>query len=192
MVPMPSYETSLPPSQRAELLAIARRAIAEGLDGRRLRVTLADLPASLQTIRASFVTLRIGGHLRGCIGTIEARRPLAEDVAYHAYAAAFEDPRMPPLARHELSGVDIHLSLLSPLEPLEFDSEQDLLRQLRPTVDGLVLQEGVRRGTFLPSVWAEVPDPVVFLRQLKRKTGLPVDYWSSALRVSRYTAESVP
>ncbi len=142
--------------------------------------------------RATFVTLTIDAQLRGCIGTLEARRALVEDVASNAYSAAFEDPRFAPLERAEFERLDIHLSLLSAPEPIQFGSEKDLLAQIRPSLDGLVLEEGARRGTFLPSVWEQLPDPVEFLRHLKRKAGLPADYWSATLRVSRYTSESIP
>jgi AmmeMemoRadiSam system protein A len=113
-------------------------------------------------------------------------------VASNAYSAAFEDPRFAPLERGEFERLDIHLSLLSAPEPIQFGSEKDLLAQIRPSLDGLVLEEGARRGTFLPSVWEQLPDPVEFLRHLKRKAGLPADYWSATLRVSRYTSESIP
>ena len=192
MAPMPSTDRGLSPSHREELLGLARRAIETGLDGGRLDVPLAAFPEPLRAIRATFVTLETGGRLRGCIGTLEARRALVEDVAWNAYGAAFEDPRFPPLARAEFASLDVHLSLLSLPEPISFRSEQDLIAQVRPNIDGLVLEEGPRRGTFLPSVWQHVPDAVEFLRHLKRKAGLPVDYWSATLRVSRYTAESVP
>jgi AmmeMemoRadiSam system protein A len=189
---MPSTEPGLPSGDRVELLRIARRSIESGLDGTALRIRAEEFSASLRAIRASFVTLEIDGRLRGCIGTLDARRPLVEDVAHNAYNAAFDDPRFPPLRRVELAAVEIHLSLLSLPEPIAFQSEQDLLAQIRPRVHGLVLEEGRRRGTFLPSVWEQLPDPVEFLRHLKRKAGLPEDYWSATLRVSRYTAESVP
>ena len=192
MVPMPSIEQALSGADRVELLRIARRAVESGLDGASLRVRLEEFSEPLRAIRATFVTLEIEGRLRGCIGTLDARHPLVEDVAINAYNAAFEDPRFPPLRRVELSGLDIHLSLLSLPEPMAFRSEADLLPQIRPNVDGLVLEEGRRRGTFLPSVWEQLPDPVEFLRHLKRKAGLPADYWSATLRVSRYTAESIP
>jgi AmmeMemoRadiSam system protein A len=191
MAPTPSTELRLSSAHRAELLGVARSAIAAGLGGVRLRLTLSEYSEPLRDVRASFVTLEIEGRLRGCIGTLEARRALAEDVASNAYSAAFEDPRFPPLALAEFDELDVHLSLLSRPEPMRFRSEQDLLTQIRPNIDGLVLQEGQRRGTFLPSVWEQLPDAAEFFRHLKRKAGLPADYWSTTLRVSRYTAESV-
>jgi len=142
--------------------------------------------------RAVFVTLTIGGELRGCIGSLEAWRPLAEEVAANARAAAFEDPRFPPLTKKELERLEIRISILSPPEEITFTSEEDLLKQIRPGADGLILQEGFRRGTFLPSVWEELPDKERFWAHLKLKAGLPPGYWSDTLRVFRYTTDSFP
>ncbi len=192
MVPMPSVDSLLAPVHREELLGLAKRSIEAGLGGERLKVRSGDFAQPLRARRASFVTLTIEERLRGCIGTLEARRTLVEDVAANAYSAAFEDPRFLPLEHGEFTRVTIHLSLLSLPEHVEFRSEQELLAQIRPGIDGLVLEEGAHRGTFLPSVWEQLPEPIEFLRQLKRKAGLPADYWSATLRVSRYTAESVP
>ena len=146
----------------------------------------------LKEERATFVTLTIGGALRGCIGMLEACRPLVEDVAENACAAAFDDPRFEPLSKEEFDELDIHISVLSPPEEMTFVSEKDLLERVRPGVDGLILQEGGRRGTFLPSVWEELPDKELFLMHLKMKAGLPNTYWSDSLRVFRYTAEYFP
>jgi len=150
------------------------------------------VPAELKEKRATFVTLKMGGRLRGCIGMLEACRPLAEDVASNAVAAAFEDPRFSPVTREEFQTLEISVSVLSPPEEIFFDSEEDLLDRIRPGVDGLILQEGRRRGTFLPSVWEELPEKVLFWSHLKLKAGLPVDYWSDSLRVFRYTADCFP
>jgi AmmeMemoRadiSam system protein A len=193
MVPGPSTDTPLPPALADQLVGVAWRAIRAGLDGGpRLTVRAADYPDALRAHRATFVTLRRHGELRGCIGAIVAHRPLVEDVAHNACAAAFSDPRFPPLERHELDGLDLHLSILSPMEPLTYRSEADLVRQIRPGVDGLLLEDGRHVGTLLPSVWESLPDPEAFWRALKRKAGLPADYWSPTLRVCRYTAASVP
>jgi AmmeMemoRadiSam system protein A len=180
------------PGHRRALLELAVSAIEKGLGGGRLAVRATDYPEPLRAPRATFVTLHVGDALRGCIGTLEARRTLVEDVAHNARAAAFEDPRFPPLARAELGRLDIHISVLSAPEPVAFASEEDLLRQLRPRVDGLILQAGPRRGTFLPSVWEQLPEPREFLRHLKRKAGLPADYWAADIRVSRYVTASIP
>jgi AmmeMemoRadiSam system protein A len=151
-----------------------------------------DYPERLREPQASFVTLHLDESLRGCIGSLEARRPLVEDVMQNAYGAAFEDPRFPVLTLEEFERLNIHLSILSPPEPMVCSSEADLAAQLRPHVDGLVIEEGWRRGTFLPSVWEQLSDPYLFLRHLKRKAGLPEDYWSQTLRIMRYTVEAVP
>lgn len=178
-------------SQHQLLLDIARRSIEHGLyHGEPLHVDPAEYAPALRDQRATFVTLQILGTLRGCIGTLAAVRPLVSDVAFHAHAAAFGDPRFPPLRPDEFGQLEIHVSILSLPEPLSFESEADLLRQIRPGTDGLILEEGWHRGTFLPSVWESLPDPVDFLRHLKRKAGLPADYWSGKLKVQRYTTEA--
>lgn len=179
--------------QQKILLNIARDSIVHGLTARRPKIPEgSSLPLELREKRAAFVTLNLYGRLRGCIGTLEAHRPLAEDVAANAFAAAFEDPRFDPLSEPELDKLEIHLSILSVPEEITFESEEDLLRQIRPGVDGLIMQEGFRRGTFLPSVWEQLPDRRDFMRHLKLKTGLPAGYWSGSLRVFRYTAEAIP
>jgi AmmeMemoRadiSam system protein A len=182
---------SLSPQQRQTLLDIARRSIRHGLDrGVALPVNAADFEPPLRADRASFVTLKHHGELRGCIGHLEASLPLVEDVAENAYAAAFRDPRFPPLDDAEYDGLQLHISVLTPAAPLPCDCEDDLLRQMRPFKDGLILADGIHRGTFLPSVWEQLPDPRDFLRHLKQKAGLPESYWSPTLRVFRYETES--
>jgi AmmeMemoRadiSam system protein A len=176
-------------SQRALLLGVARQSIEHGLKQRRpLPVVPAEHPP-FDLPGASFVTLHRQGALRGCIGSLEAHRPLLLDVAQNAYAAAFRDPRFEPLQPQELEDLDIDISILSSPEALSFDNQQALLDQIRPGVDGLILEDGARRGTFLPSVWSSLPDKADFLAQLKLKAGLPVDYWSDKLKVWRYTTE---
>ena len=170
------------------LLKIARDAVFSELEGKK-NPPLADLPNELMEERATFVTLELGGHLRGCIGMLEACRPLAEDVAQNARSAAFEDPRFPPVSRGEIDLLEIHISVLSPPEEIIFSSEDDLLSQIRPGIDGLILQEGFHRGTFLPSVWEELAGKEEFLSHLKRKAGLPAAYWSDTLQIFRYTTE---
>ncbi len=178
------------PEHQQLLLAIARDAVFQTLEKK--VPTIGKLPAELMEERATFVTLTIGGRLRGCIGMLEACRPLAEDVAANACAAAFEDPRFEPLTKKEFEKLEIHISVLSPPEELTFSSEEDLLSRIRPCTDGLILQDGFRRGTFLPSVWDELPEKELFWAHLKRKAGLPTDYWSDTLRVFRYTTDYFP
>lgn len=183
---------SLNKENRQRLLELAKHSIVHGLQkGRPLKINPDDYPAELTELRATFVTLEINKQLRGCIGMLEAVRPLVEDIAENAFSAAFNDPRFPPLDASELDDLEIHLSILTPAEPVVFSSEQDLVSQLQPGIDGLILQEGHRRGTFLPSVWESLPEPRQFLRHLKQKAGLPPDYWSNNIRIYRYHAEII-
>ena len=176
--------------QRALLLQIARQSIEHGLRyGVPLNVDTRQFDQRLTDNGACFVTLHQDGQLRGCIGSLEARRPLIEDVAENAFAAAFRDPRFKPLQHDELIDLCIDISLIHPPQSLPVSSEQQLLKELQPAIDGLILEDGRHRGTFLPSVWESLPEPAEFIRQLKRKAGLPVDYWSDTLKVWRYTTE---
>jgi AmmeMemoRadiSam system protein A len=174
------------------LLDVAVASIQCGLGSGKPQTIDVELhPAALRTIRASFVTLRIAGQLRGCMGAITAVEPLVADVARNAFAAAFRDPRFPPLERDEAGRLDVHISVLSPPNAIEFETEADLLSRIRPEIDGLTLFEGSHRATLLPAVWRHVSTPRDFLAHLKRKAGLPTDYWSSTLRIERYTAYSI-
>ena len=166
------------------LLGIARSAIGEelGLDA----PTGWNHPA-LTPPAATFVTLKQAGDLRGCIGSLEPRRPLGVDVRENAIGAAFRDPRFPPLTPREFDRTSIEVSLLTRDEPVVASSEEELIARLRPGVDGVVVQHGARRATFLPQVWETIANPRAFLGALKRKAGLPEDYWSPQLNVSRYT-----
>ena len=183
---------SLLPEHQQQLLQLARESIRKGLHRETFVVKPADYPTPLREIRASFVTLHVEEKLRGCIGTIEARKPLVEDVVSNAHGAAFRDTRFPALTPTEFEQLDIHISILSPLEPVKFTSEDDLIAKLRPGIDGLMIEEGTHRGTFLPAVWESVPEPREFLNCLKVKAGLKADYWSNRIVVCRYSAESVP
>jgi AmmeMemoRadiSam system protein A len=149
------------------------------------------IPASLTQPAASFVTLNIGGELRGCIGSLEARRPLLDDVASNAFAAAFRDPRFPPLSNEEYGVLELHISLLAPSTPMDISCEEELLSALRPGVDGLILEDPPYRSVFLPQVWETLPEPVTFVNHLKLKAGLPADHWSDELRFSRFTVEEI-
>lgn len=183
---------ALSPEQRKLLLDLARDSIRHGLKNRKpMPVELDRLPPELTAQRATFVTLEKKGELRGCIGSLEAVRPLAVDIAANAYAAAFRDPRFPPVAEPEVDELEIHLSLLTPAEPIAFSSEADLIAQLQPGLDGLILEEGGMRGTFLPSVWEGLPEPREFLQHLKLKAGLPAHYWSTTLKIYRYRTETI-
>jgi uncharacterized protein len=184
---------SLCPGQDETLLAVARASIDHGLQSKNpLPVDPEDYAPELRAPRAVFVTLKSQGDLRGCVGTLEADLPLVVNVARFAFASAFSDTRFPPLTRAEVGGLAVQISVLTELEPILFDSEAELLGRIRPRVDGLLLEEGVNRGTLLPSVWEEIPDPREFLRRLKLKAGLPMDYWSDTVRVRRYRTTCVP
>ncbi len=177
------------------LLAIARGAIAERLG----LASPPDLPTNLSTDAPSlswlrepgavFVTLTQHGALRGCIGSLEAHRPLLDDVRANARAAAFSDPRFPALAAEELDATRVEVSILSRPEPMHFRDEADLLGQLRPASDGVILEHGRHRATFLPQVWEQLPEPREFMAQLKRKAGLAADFWADDVRISRYGVE---
>ena len=181
---------SLDPSQRRQLLALAKRSIKHGLDrGGPVAVEASDYSGVLAEQRAVFVTLHRQGNLRGCIGHLQAVQSLVQDVAENAFAAAFRDPRFPSLTGTELPDLDIEISVLSPSEPLSFGSEEELLQIIEPGLDGLILEDGEARGTFLPTVWESLPDPRDFLRHLKQKAGLSPDHWSDSIRVRRYRTE---
>ena len=183
--------TRLSEAARKQLIGIARASILHGLDhGEALLPAEQDYGDELRVERASFVTLDRFGMLRGCIGHLEAIMPLARDVAENAFSAAFRDPRFPPLSHDEYAELELHVSILTPPEAFSVSSESDLLAQLRPGVDGLILEDGHARGTFLPSVWESLPQPKEFLRHLKRKAGLSENYWSDSLKLYRYETES--
>lgn len=188
MIPEPEIESKYFPL----ILKVANDAVAHGLEcGRPLKVDPAAYPPPLQLPRSVFVTLTIADRLRGCIGTLESLQPLIVNVAEYAYAAAFRDMRFEPLSQEEYPQLEYHVSVLSPLETLPCDSEADLIRKVRPGIDGLVLEDGHCRGTFLPSVWEDLRDPAEFVRHLKRKAGLPERGWSETMLVKRYTAQSI-
>ena len=179
-----------PPDLRERLRGLAQASIRHGVErGGPVPVRLEEWPGPLTEQRCSFVTLHYEDRLRGCVGALEATRPLVEDVAANAFAAAFRDPRFAPVTPAEYLELDIHVSVLSPKEPMAVSSEADLLSQLRPGVDGLVIEDGPRRGTFLPAVWRSLPDARDFLAQLTAKAGIPADYWSETIRTFRYTTE---
>ncbi len=166
------------------LLTLARAAISARL-GR--RQTPVPEPEWLAEPGATFVTLTIKGELRGCIGTLEPHRSLGEDVAENAVAAAFRDPRFDPLRPAELKDVRVEVSLLSPSESIVAADEPAALAALRPHIDGVVLEYKQYRGLFLPQVWEQLPEPAKFLAHLKRKAGLPMNFWSPAVRLLRFT-----
>ena len=164
------------------LLRIARGAIESKLFG---SASIPDAPW-LDQHGATFITLTKDGALRGCIGSLEAMRPLGEDAAQNAVAAAFRDPRFPQVTAAEWPGIKVEVSLLSAPKPMRFADEADLRAQIRPNEDGLILECDGRRATFLPQVWESIPDQRQFLLELARKAGLPADVRLGRCRVSRY------
>jgi len=184
--------TRLEPASRAALLRIAATSIETGL----ARVTSGlpvarELPAQLSELRASFVTLTIGGTLRGCCGSLEPARALAHDVWRNARASAFNDPRFPPLAAAEWPRAALEVSVLTPCVPVPVTVEDELLLQLVPGRDGLVLAWRGMRATFLPKVWEQLREPREFLRHLKHKAGWAEEFWAADLEVWRYEAETI-
>ena len=175
---------------RRHLLGIAARSIRHGLEhGKACDVDLGSLPPAFGERRASFVTLESDGRLRGCIGSLEATRSLAADVAHNAHGAAFADPRFPPVREEEIEGLRIKVSVLSPAGPMQAESQADLVSRLRPGVDGLILQDGDKRATYLPSVWKGLGESERFVRELARKAGWDAGHWSETVRAWRYTTE---
>jgi AmmeMemoRadiSam system protein A len=187
-----TLSSRLDPRARDLLLRAAATAIESGFASRgRPLPDLPDLPDELRRERASFVTLTIAGRLRGCCGSLEARQPLVTDVWRNAQASAFRDPRFDPLQGWEWRLADLEVSVLSPLERVEVRSEVDLLNELRPGVDGLVIAWRGTRATFLPKVWDELREPREFLRHLKQKAGWQADFWASDVEVWRYATDTM-
>jgi uncharacterized protein len=183
---------SLDPEHRAALRRVAWESIRHGLEhGRAVEVRPEECAPPLREPGAAFVTLELGGALRGCVGSLEPRRPLVSDVARNAFAAAFQDFRFQPLEAADFPLLDLHVSILTPLVPLDVESRQELFQLLRPGVDGLLLEDPPYRSTFLPQVWDSLKDPEEFLRELLLKAGLPEDHWSPTLRFQRYRVEEI-
>ncbi len=171
-----SYE--LGTNEQKQLLKIAREAIETSVCGEQAPIlTLNQLPEVLQHGRASFVTLTIDDKLRGCIGVLEACQPLAIDVQEHAIAAALQDYRFPVVTPEELQKIHIEISILTPKRHLDYDHPEELVNKIRPGIDGVILQDGRRKATFLPQVWQKIPEPSHFLSQLCLKMGVPADLW---------------
>ncbi|MBI2319629.1 MAG: AmmeMemoRadiSam system protein B [Betaproteobacteria bacterium] len=168
------------------LLGLARGAIGAALGFG----PLPRIPAEpwLGEWRASFVSLALDGALRGCIGSLESRRPLGEDIMANACAAALEDPRFAPLAREEFARTQIEVSLLSATRRILFEDHGDLLRQLKPGEDGIIIDAEGRRATFLPQVWENLREPEQFVAQLRQKAGIPKSLGTSRCKVMRYRA----
>lgn len=183
---------TLPDHMKDELLILARKALE--CAGERQPLPLLDLETlsePLSKLGASFVTLTLDETLKGCIGALEARMPLAEDVRQHAYAAALHDIRFPPVSSDEVGSIMIEISVLSQPKELVYDNADELLSTLRPGTDGVIISEGEKRATFLPQVWERIPSPSMFLSMLCEKAGLHADRWSTGKpSVQIYEVES--
>lgn len=177
---------------REMLKRASRAALKFGLEHGREPETQfgSDISSALTAMRASFVTITLDGKLRGCIGSLIAHKPLLLDVVSSAYKAGFGDRRFEPLTEDEIDRIGVGVSILSTPRRMTFSDEADLVRQIRPDQDGLIMQDGDKRGIFLPSVWESLLKSADFIRNLKRKAGLPLDHWSDSLQVYRYTTES--
>ena len=178
------------PTECQWLLGISRQSLIAASSGAPPPLfDISYLPPRLQELRACFITLTMNGELRGCTGTLAARRPLAEEVAYSTVQTALFDPRFAPISPEQVSSTRIEISVLTPSQPLYYDSPDDLIRRLRPHVDGVTLRIGQNRSTFLPQVWERLNDPIEFLTLLSRKMGLPGDSWrKSDIQVETYQA----
>ncbi|MDA1088903.1 MAG: AmmeMemoRadiSam system protein A [Proteobacteria bacterium] len=174
------------------LLKLAAMSIKYGLENAKpLAVSPDDYPPELAERGASFVTLKRDGKLRGCIGSSEAYRPLITDVSENGFRAAFKDPRFPALTPAEIDGLHLSISVLSPKSPMSFSDEANFLQSLRPNIDGLIIEDGGRRALFLPSVWAQLPEPKAFVERLKAKAGMAKGHWSETFKAWRYSADEI-
>ncbi|MCG5529831.1 AmmeMemoRadiSam system protein A [Halorhodospira halochloris] len=176
------------PEQGKLLAKLARQAIAYRLETGKDLPPASKLPEPLSKPGAAFVSLHKGEDLRGCIGSLLAKKPLVETTMEAAVDAALNDPRFEPVSREELDILTVKTSVLSDAEPIQAANDQELIEQLRPGEDGLILHDGKRRATFLPAVWENLPDPYEFLANLKAKAGLMPDHWSPTLHFARYTS----
>ncbi|USE38474.1 AmmeMemoRadiSam system protein A [Endozoicomonas sp. SCSIO W0465] len=182
-------------SQKRELLRLARKTISEGctlglppesLPERKESEESEDRTDCFLQKAASFVTLQKRGQLRGCIGTTQAYRTLLDDVIHNAFASAFRDSRFPPVTENELTDIKIEISILTPQERMEVTDEKDLLQQLHPGIDGLLIRHPQYTATFLPQVWKQLPNPRQFLAHLKSKAGMAPGLWPEGMECFRY------
>ena len=188
-----AHSARLDASARKTLFDLAREVVRQAAlhGGKPPKITInGQLPRPLLAQRATFVTLNIGGRLRGCRGSILAQQSLIDDVANNAFQSGFGDPRFAPLSAGELEGLEFHVSILSTPRRIDCASEAGLLGALRPDVDGLIIRDGARQSLFLPSVWAQIPDPKAFLQHLRAKAGLSADHWSPTFEAFRFETES--
>lgn len=184
--------SKLLPKEKNSILKTAREAIQYGLTyQQRPTLQLSDYTPALLETKATFVTLKKNGALRGCIGSLKAHQPLIQDVADNAYSAAFNDPRFPPVGAREAPELHISVSILSNSEKMTFKNETDLLGKLVPGRDGIILNYRGLSSTFLPSVWEELPTPIEFMAHLKQKAGLEKNFWSNHITIKRYYTDII-
>lgn len=183
---------TLTTQQIDQLFSVIKLSIEKGLQGERLQLTpsyFADCSVEFSQPAATFVTLHHNEALRGCIGSLQAYRSLIEDIASNAFSAAFQDPRFGPLREYELAGLEVEHSILSAPQVIEgCQTKQDLLDNLVPFEDGLIISDGLRRATFLPSVWSQLPDKSGFVEHLMLKAG--ITSWSESLLCERYSVSA--
>ena len=184
-------EDRLSDEQKALLLRCAREAILNAVNGELFEpVNLSDVPARLRESGVTFVTLTNNGELRGCVGALEANKPLIHDVQEHAVAAALQDYRFPPVILSEIPAIRIEISCLTAPVILDYENPVDLFNQIRPHVDGVIMRDGFRRATFLPQVWEKLPTIDIFLDSLCRKMGAEPDLWRhKIMEISVYQVE---
>ena len=185
-------ETHLTTEEQKTLLKLARQALDGGVRGEApIPIRYSELSPALRENGACFVTITQRGQLRGCIGTLEAHQPLAQDVQEHAVAAALNDYRFPPVTPDELDQIKVEVSRLTAPQPLHYIDSEDLLEKLRPDIDRVILRDSFgRRATFLPQVWRQLPDKVEFLSHLCHKMGSSTDAWrTQRLTVHTYQVE---
>jgi len=176
-----------------KLIDIARKTIRTKLLGKEeINITtFMPYPQVLESFGACFVTLEINGHLRGCIGSVIAQTQLIVDLIKNSHNAAFADPRFQPLTQEEFDNISISISLLSRPEPIEFKDEEDLLKQITPNIDGIIIRDNNHQGLYLPSVWEQLPDKKIFLNSLKQKAGLPTNHFSKTFEAYRFSTEYI-
>ena len=188
---VPSSSINLTPEEQARLISIARESIRHGsVTKRPLQTDLYALTGKLCEKLASFVTLTQLGELRGCVGSIEATHPLGKCVSISAFGAAYRDHRFAPLQHTELEVTRVEISILSRPETIVASSPEELYQELRPGLDGIILEYSGHRATFLPKVWVKLPEPKQFVANLKTKAGLPTDFWSESIRYYRYQTQN--
>ena len=182
---LPFMNLKIPTTDAAcTLLPIARASIASEL-GKTHPVD--ETAAWLREQGATFITLNLQNKLRGCIGSLRAHRSLLDDIKANARAAAFKDPRFKPLTAAEYEGIEVEVSLLSALSALAFTDEASALAQITPHVHGVIFEYGHHRSTYLPQVWDNFTDPVMFMATLKQKAGLPPNFWEPGVKLHTYT-----